>query len=85
MTQRSLEILETLKNKENTAMIGQEDTMDMFRVLVFLLHKHGNVLPEELHAACQGILAINQVTGMARRAGGTSVKSPTAMVKGLLR
>ena len=85
MTSRSLEILENLKNEENTAMIGQEDTMDLFRILVFLLHKYGNVLPEAVHTACQGILAINQITGVSRRVGGTSVKSPTSMVKKLLR
>ena len=85
MTQRSWDILETLRNNENTSMIGQEDTMDLFRLLVFLLHQFGNVLPQEMYAACQGVLAINQVTGLARRVGGTSVKSPTSMVKGLLR
>lgn len=85
MTQRAKDILDTLENDQDITMIGQNDTMDLFRILINLLHQFGAVLPVELHAACQGALAINQATGLARRAGGTNVKSPTAMVKTILR
>ncbi len=78
-------MFETLKNAQDMTMLGGDDTMDLFRILIHLLKQIDELLPNELHAACQGALAINQATGLARRAGGTSVKNPTTMVKRLIR
>lgn len=55
-------------------MLSQQDTVELFRVLIMLLRQIGPLIHTQLQSVCQGILAINQATGLGRKAGGTAVK-----------
>lgn len=90
MTEKSLEIFESLKAGIEPALFF-DDTMSLFRILVRLL-RNEKLFPSQIDHVCQGILAINQATGLSRRSGGTSIKGnsrviigPNTMVKGLIR
>jgi hypothetical protein len=73
MTERSSEILESLKSDLESALVLEDDTNNLFRILVYLLQNQ-KLFPPQIDHVCQGILAINQATGLSRRSGGTSIK-----------
>ncbi|KAI8898130.1 hypothetical protein BC833DRAFT_590884 [Globomyces pollinis-pini] len=86
MTSRSTELKKLIESEnEEELIITNEDTPELIRILVNCLMKLPSLISSNLYVACQGILAINQATGLPRRIGGTSIKTPTSMVKELLR
>ncbi|KAJ3253823.1 hypothetical protein HK103_007684 [Boothiomyces macroporosus] len=84
MTPRALEIQEMFFNEDLDSNVTDKDTSDLLKILINILPKFPALLPEELHVACQGILALNQATGLTRKSG-TSIKTPTTLTKNLIR
>ncbi|KAJ3320544.1 hypothetical protein HDV06_005167 [Boothiomyces sp. JEL0866] len=84
MTPRAIEIQEMFFSEDLDSNVTEADTSDLLKILINILPKFPALLPEELHVACQGILALNQATGLTRRSG-TSIKTPTTLTKNLIR
>ncbi|KAJ3270765.1 hypothetical protein HDV01_007457 [Terramyces sp. JEL0728] len=84
MTPRANEIQEMFFNEDLDSNVTENDTSDLLNILINILPKFPALLPEELHVACQGILALNQATGLTRKAG-TTIKTPSTLTKNLIR
>jgi hypothetical protein len=85
MTPRSHELKNRISRSVNDVVIEESDTLELARIIVYILKETPDLIPSNLKIACQGILAINQASGIGRKIEGTNIKSPNAMVKSLIR
>jgi hypothetical protein len=85
MTDKSQELKDRISRSVNEIVIERQDTLELARIIVYILRETPDLIPPNLKIACQGILAINQAGGLGRKIEGTNIKSPNSMVKSLIR
>jgi hypothetical protein len=80
----SIQIKDKLLNGEFCSS-SEVQGVELARIIIFIAKSTCSLIPEHLKSSCQGILAINQATGISRRIDGTNIKIPSSLVKSLIR